>query len=143
MSDLATAKAHLNGHSICLCKSGEWFTDDGRGISPMMRFLGENRDLRGYAVADVIVGKAAAMLFVKAGIAAVYGEVMSKAAKAYLETHLIPCEAKTLTEFIINRKGDGFCPMEQTVAAIDDPDEAYSALKEKIKQMTTPAQDHP
>ena len=40
MSDLAAAKEHLNGHSICLCKSGEWFTDDGRGISPMMRFLG-------------------------------------------------------------------------------------------------------
>ena len=140
MSDLDIAKEHLNGHSICLCKNGEWFTDDGGGISPMMRFLGENRDLRGYAGADVIVGKAAAMLFVKSGIAAVYGEVMSKAAKAYLEERRIPCETDTLTEYIINRKGDGFCPMEQTVAAIDDPDDGYRALKEKIKQMKTPVQ---
>ena len=135
MSDLATAKEHLAGHAICLCKNGEWITDDGRGISPMMRFLGENRDLRGYAAADVIVGKAAAMLFVRAGIVAVYGEVMSKAAKKYLEERQIFCEYTTLTDAIINRKGDGLCPMEQTVAAIGDPDEGYKALKEKIRSM--------
>ncbi len=70
MTDLDTAKAHLSGHSLCLCKDGAWFTDDGRGISPMLRLIGENRGLRGYAAADIIVGKAAAMLFVKAGIAA-------------------------------------------------------------------------
>ncbi len=91
MTDLDTAKAHLSGHSLCLCKDGAWFTDDGRGISPMLRLIGENRGLRGYAAADIIVGKAAAMLFVKAGVAAVYGEVMSKAGKAYLEAHGIPC----------------------------------------------------
>ena len=68
MTDLDTAKAHLSGHSLCLCKDGAWFTDDGRGISPMLRLIGENRGLRGYAAADIIVGKAAAMLFVKAGI---------------------------------------------------------------------------
>ncbi len=76
MTDLDTAKAHLSGHSLCLCKDGAWFTDDGRGISPMLRLIGENRGLRGYAAADIIVGKAAAMLFVKAGIAAVYGKVI-------------------------------------------------------------------
>ncbi len=47
MTDLDTAKAHLSGHSLCLCKDGAWFTDDGRGISPMLRLIGENRGLRG------------------------------------------------------------------------------------------------
>lgn len=135
MTDLETAKAHLSGHSLCLCKDGAWFTDDGRGISPMLRLLGENRDLRGYAAADSIVGKAAAMLFVKAGIAAVYGEVMSGAGRAYLEAHGIPCAYGVLTEKIINRKGDGICPMEQAVAELDDADEGYRALCDKLNSL--------
>lgn len=43
----------------------------------MMRFIAEGRDLSGCSAADVIVGKASAMLFVKAGINEVYGKVMS------------------------------------------------------------------
>jgi len=135
MTDLDTAKAHLSGHSLCLCRDGAWFTDDGRGISPMLRLLGENRDLRGYAAADIIVGKAAAMLFVKAGIAAVYGEVMSAGGRATLEAHGIPCTFGVLTEKIINRRGDGICPMEQAVAAIDNIDEACRALCEKLHSL--------
>ena len=101
----------------------------------MMRFLAERLDLRGYSVADVIVGKAAAMLFVKSGISEVYGEVMSEAGSAYLQEHEIPCTYGTLTEKIINRKGDGICPMEQTVAELDNPEEGYKALKERMTQL--------
>ncbi len=114
MTDIEIAKRNLEGHSICLCKNGEFFTDDGRGISPMMRFISQGLDLDGYSAADVIVGKAAAMLFVKAKIASVYGY-------------------KELTGKIINRRGDGVCPMEQTVENIDDCDAAYNALREKMK----------
>ena len=135
MTDLENAKANLDGHSICLCRDGEIITDDGRGISPMMRFLTEGKDLEGYAAADFIVGKAAAMLFAKAGVSAVYGKVMSGSAKAFLEAHSIPCEWETLTEKIINRAGTGICPMEQTVAGIDDVEEACSALAEKLSEM--------
>lgn len=135
MTDIEIAKANLNGHSICLCKDGEWFTDDGRGISPMMRFLAEGRELSGYSVANVIVGKAAAMLFVKAGIREVCGEVMSVAAREYLKSRDIRCEYSILTEKIINRKGDGICPMEQAVADIDDPDEGYRALQKRMSEL--------
>lgn len=139
MTDLETAKAHLSGHSLCLCKDGAWFTDDGRGISPMLRLLGENRDLRGYAAADSIVGKAAAMLFVKAGIAAVYSEVMSEAGRAYLEAHGIPCAFGTQTKSVINRKGDGICPMEQAVAELDDAEAGYAALRDKLNSLKNKA----
>lgn len=135
MTDLELAKANLNHHSICLCKGGEIITDDGRGISPMMRFIHEGRDLSGCSVADVIVGKAAAMLFVKAGVAAVFGRVMSTAGRDYLREHNIPCSRDTLTERIINRRGDDICPMEKTVAELDDVEEAYLALKAKLTEM--------
>ena len=132
MTDLDIAKANLKGHSICLCRDGEIITDDGRGISPMMRFINEGRDLSGYSVADVIVGKAAAMLFVKAGIAEVYGKVISTAGRDHLIRHNIPRSWDTLTENIINRNGDDICPMEKTVSEISDAEEGYEALKEKL-----------
>lgn len=132
MTDLETAKAHLDGHSICLCKDGDHFTDDGRGISPMMRFIAQGKDLKGYAAADMIVGKAAAMLFVKAGITAVYGKTMSLGAKGFLKQHGIDCTFDTLTEKIINRQGTDICPMEKTVAQINDVGEAYDALKKAL-----------
>lgn len=135
MTDIEIAKRNLEGHSICLCKNGEFFTDDGRGISPMMRFIAQGRDLDGYSAADVIVGKAAAMLFVKAKIASVYGVVMSKSAAEFLEKNNTPFSYKELTGKIINRRGDGVCPMEQTVENIDDCNIAYNALREKLKTM--------
>ena len=132
MTDLETAKANLAGHSICLCRDGDIITDDGRGISPMMRFIAEGRDLSGWSAADVIVGKAAAMLFVKAGIISVYGKVTSTAGRDYLILHEIPCSWDTLTENIIDRSGDDICPMEKTVADICDTDEGYEALRSKL-----------
>ena len=64
MTDLELAKRNLAGHTICLCKDGKLLTSDKRGISPMMDFIEEGRDVTGYSVADKIVGKAAAFLFV-------------------------------------------------------------------------------
>ena len=135
MNDIEIAIKNLNGHSICLCRSGRIFTDDGRGISPMMRFIDENKDLCGYSVADVIVGKTAAILFVKAGISAVHGKVMSESGKAYLESHSIPCTYDILTKRIINRHGTDICPMEKTVAEIDDAETGYIALKSRLNEI--------
>lgn len=49
----------------------------------MMRFLAGGRDLTGYAAADVIVGKAAAVFFAEAGIIAVYGKSHAKISKVF------------------------------------------------------------
>ena len=140
MSDLERAMDTLSSHSICLCKGGAVLTDDGRGISPMMKFLAEGRDLSGYSAADQIVGKAAALLFLKAGICAVYGKVMSQAAKTLLESRGIPVRCEILTERIINRQGTGICPMEETVADTNDADAAYVLLRGKLNAMR--AQKH-
>lgn len=135
MTDLEYAKAALEGHSLCLCRNGITLTDDGRGISPMMQHIAAGDDLRGYAAADVIVGKAAAMLFVKAGIVRVYGKTMSEGGKQYLEAHGIPCEYSTLTDRIINRDGTDICPMERTVLDIDDCEAGYLALRARLDSM--------
>ena len=135
MTDLERAVAGLEGHSICLCRGEELLTDDGRGISPMVRFIGEGRELSGWSAADVIVGKAAAALFVKAGVRAVCGVVMSAAGEEYLKAHGVEASYGTLTERIMNRRGTGICPMEQAVSGIDDAGECYRVLCDRLAQM--------
>lgn len=135
MTDIENAKANLNGHSICLCRGGDIIVDDGRGISPMIRLIKEGTDLTGYSAADIIVGKAAALLFLKAGIAEVYGKVMSASAKNILSENGVSCSFDTLTDRIINRAGKDICPMEKTVADIDLPEEAFDALCRRLEEL--------
>ena len=132
MIDLNIAKNGLEGHSICLCKGGERIVRDERGISPMMNLIASGAELAGYSVADVVVGKAAALLFVKCKIKSVFAKVLSSGAKRILELYGVAYECETLTERIINRAGTDTCPMEKAVADTDDPEEAYVLLKNQL-----------
>ena len=132
MKDIELARLSLEGHSIALCRMNEIITSDKRGIAPMMDFIAEGKDLRGFSVADTVVGRAAAMLFVRAGIKDVYARTLSIGGKEFLEAHGINVTFSELTENIMNRIGTGICPMEETVKNIDDPDEGYSALAAKL-----------
>jgi len=40
----------------------------------------------------------------------------------------IPLEHGEMVEYILNRAGDGLCPFERRVSAIDDPAEAAAVL---------------
>ena len=135
MTDIELAKENLDGHTLCLCKDGKLIFSEKRGIAPMMGFIADGTELNGYSVADIVVGKAAALLFVKSGIKSVFAKTLSESGKSVLEKYGIPCEYDTLTEKIINRDGTDICPMEKTVLNVDDPEQAYSLLKEKLKLM--------
>ena len=132
MTDIEAAKHNLEGHTICLCKGGNCLFSEKRGIAPMMDFIADGVNLAGYSVADLIVGKAAALLFVKCGIVSVYAKTLSKGGKEVLEKHGVPCEYGVLTDRIINRAGTDTCPMEKTVAGVDDAEEGYVLLKNKL-----------
>ena len=130
------AKDYLTGSVSCVLKRGdELLLSQQSGIRPMLDWIGEGRDLQGFDAADKIVGKAAAMLFVKAGIRAVYAAVLSRPGKEYLERHGIAVTYDTLTERIINRRGDGLCPMEETVLHIHAAEEGYAALVKKAEEL--------
>lgn len=131
MRDIERAKALLDPNTCVLCKGDCIYTSQKTGISPMLDWLSEKTDLCGFSAADKIVGKAAALLFVLAGVCEVYGEVMSEAGYHTLRAHGIPCTYGTLTPYIIDRQGTGMCPMEETVQEIDDPKAAFAALLKK------------
>ena len=144
MSDIERAKAALRGHSVAVCRAGEVMTRDGRGIAPLLAIASEESALRGASVADLIVGKAAALLMARAGVSEVYAEVMSEAGERTLSEHDIPHSCGLLVPYIIDRTGKDVCPMERAVADVSDPAEAYAVLSarlEELKRARTARQD--
>lgn len=101
---------------------------EGSGVKPILDLLEEDA-LKDALVADKIIGRAAAAACVLGGAKKVSAIVMSKGAKAFLNAHGIPARAEQLVPVIINRKGDGPCPMEERVRHLSDPREMVEALK--------------
>ena len=108
--------------------------ETGRGVAPMIR-LYEDGALQGAYVVDKIVGKAAAMLMTLGGVSGCYALTVSRAALDWFVGHGIPVEYEVCAEYIVNRAGDGICPMEQTVKELTDATEALAALKQKIADL--------
>ncbi len=104
------------------------------GIAHLIRLYDEGI-LEGTFVADTIIGKAAAMIFDLAGVTGCYGQTMSDAAKKYLEEKGIDATYGERTKAIQNRKGDGMCPMEETVQHIENSQEAVEKLRKKIEEL--------
>lgn len=137
MSNIERAKQLLiTGNYTCvLCKEQTVYTSTKNGISPILDFIDSKTDLNNFSAADKIVGKAAAMLFIIAGVSEIYAEVMSNSAVEILKKYNIAFSYKVLTDKIINRKGNGICPMEETVAEINNMSAALYAIRQKREQL--------
>lgn len=134
--DLNIAKSRLiKDKTLVIVKGDECLSFTLDGIKPLIKVLNENINVEGYSLADKIIGKAQAMLIVKAKIKEVYTKVLSENGQKILEKYHIPYEYEILTKEIINRKGDDICPMEKAVKDIDDIEEAYQILKKKTLEM--------
>lgn len=135
MSDIDRAKLLYGrgGYTCVLAKRDRVYTSSERGVAPLVKYAQSRAEFCGFSAADKIVGKAAALLYVYLGVGYVYAEVMSRSAAEILNRYGIGFECGTFAENIINRRGDGVCPMEQAVADVNDPKEAFILIEDKIK----------
>ena len=138
MDCLEEAKFLLSetGCTCVLCSQDAVLTDNRRGIRPLLDLLENNTDVTGYAVADKVVGKAAAYLYCLLKIGSLYAGVISEPALAVLHQQGISVEYGTIVPAIQNRSGDGFCPMERAVLNINTADAALPALYHALEQLT-------
>lgn len=135
MTDIQRAITLLEGNSCAMVRGQSSITSKEKGIAPVLNLMKEGFDLSEFSIADKIVGRAVAFLYIKAGVKEVYGETMAVGADKLLQQHGIPHTYKTLAEQIINHAGDGICPMEEAVLNIVDPEEAFIAINRKAKNM--------
>ena len=138
-TNLQTCKDILleNKQLTCVVKNGEvLLRSEARGIAPLLGWLeADSNALLGACIADKVIGKAAAMLMVYGGAARVYAAVISEPAADCFEKNGLPYTYDRKVEHIVNRAGDGMCPMEQCCLTIDSPEEAYRVLRQKLADM--------
>lgn len=131
---LATAR-----YTCVLCSNGKVLTDDRRGVKPLLDLWDNATDVTGFAAADKVVGKAAALLYCLMGIRCLYAGVISQGALAVLQQHSVEVEYGCLVPQIQNRRNDGICPLERAVWDIQDPGAALPIIKRTLaEQMKQP-----
>lgn len=118
----------LQEHSLVVYKNLKISYYEGRGISPLMKYL-EKSDFKGAYVADKRIGKASALLLTYGNVKEVYTPVISKPAIEVFKKHNIKFSALKIVDNILNRNLTDLCPMEKKVQNIDDPKKAYELFK--------------
>lgn len=137
VTDRLISLVEAGGYTLALSDGTETLTDSRRGIRPLMDLYDSGKSVRGWQAADKIVGRAAAILYSRLGVAGVYASVISKDALSVLRGCGIAVEYGVLTERIINRSGTGICPMEETISGISDFDECIYKLRIKLDEISS------
>ena len=131
MNDIQQARKLLEeGHSLAIVNDGVCiYTGKGSWIHPIVEayeVLGDA--LHGAAVADRIIGKAAAILCIRGRVGQVYTPIASRAAVEAFTRAGIPMTCDTQVEGIMSRSGTGLCLAEKALMDLEELDEAFYAL---------------
>lgn len=132
-----TAKDILleNGYTCVLCSDVAEYHSTLRGVKPLIEFLESGKDFNGFCAADKTVGAGAAHLYVLLGVKSVWANIISQAGKKVLEQNGIEMFCENIVPFIINRSGDGICPIETAVKDITCSKQALETIKETLKKL--------
>ena len=135
--DLQIAKEQLQkgGFTCVLCLDGQVVTSTYRGVKPLLSWLEKPALAKGFSAADKVVGKATAYLYILLGAKAVHAGVMSQSALQVLKEGDIAASFDTLVPYIVNRQGDGMCPMEAATLDVDTPADALAAVKNTLAKL--------
>lgn len=122
-------------HTIVVENGNKVFTSHERGVKPLLYLLTSDATfLRGASVADKVVGKAAALLMALGEIKEVHTGIISEPAIEVFENHNITYSFDKKVKRIVNRTGDGLCPMETLCIDVENPREAFEKIRDFIKR---------
>lgn len=139
MTDWERVKEVLlqNGHTCVLCKGSVMHTSDERGVLPLIAFHTSGKSYAEFSAADKTVGAGAAYMYVLLGVVAVWAKVISQDAVHILKENGIHIFYDEKVPFIINRTGDGRCPMEVCVQGAENAEEAFVRMQAVLKKINT------
>lgn len=117
------------GYSLVIQNDG-LHTYTGRGVSDLYKIYSREKELlQGASVADKIVGKGAAALMALGGVSEVITDVISSSALSLLDTCGVSVRFQKEVPAIINRKGDGICPVEELCKDCRTPEECLPLIE--------------
>ncbi len=136
MENMEFARQKLNEGCTCAAYNGkELLFSHKRGVAPLLQWLEEGRSLEGYSIADKVIGKGAAFLYLLLGAKKLYAQVISIPALELLRDHGVEITYDQCVPAIRNRDNTGFCPIETAVLDCADPKQALTLIKEKLKAL--------
>lgn len=138
MKDLKIAKETLiDGlFTLAYSKDGQVFTEKERGVKPLIKLYESKKDYSLYSFADKVVGKGAGFLYLLLNVKKLHALVISKPAYTLLKNNGVTVFYDEIVDNIINRNGDGICPIEQSVLNENDKFIAYEKIKQKLKTLS-------
>ena len=127
---------HRGGYSCVIRKGNDTRTFNQRGVADLWQLCqGEEHFLRGAHIADKVIGKGAAALMIYGGACEVYADVISHPALALLQEHGIEVSYREMTDRIVNRRGDGLCPVETLCVDLNTIDEMVETISNFINNL--------
>lgn len=122
------------GNSLMIYRDDKLiFESDLGGIRPHLKAIDElGAGLHGTLMVDKILGRAAAFLVIYSKAAEAITNIVSSPGKEVLEAHNLKFSFREEVPHIKMENGVIFCPFERMVQGIDDPEEAYQAMVEKM-----------
>ncbi len=137
MNDLELAKRILKENDLTLIfvKDGKIiFEGKSEGMRDLVLVVDKFRDkLKNSSVADSIVGKAAASLFIFSGVDSVFAGKISETAADTLKEKNIYFEYDEIVEKILSKEGTDICPFDKIALPIKSPEEVYRKIKLFLK----------
>ena len=133
MQDLERARLRLEEKNLSLVvvKNGKViFETESHGIKGFLEateLLG--KELIGSSVADRVVGRAVALLFVYFRVSAVFAVIISMEGVRVLEDNNVFYQFEKCVPNILNQKRNDICPFEKLALTFTTPEEAYMKLR--------------
>ena len=132
----AIALLKREGYTLLLYSGEESIHSRERGVAPLLSLLDSGRDVRAMCAVDKVVGRAAAFLYIALGITVLHAVTVSESALRLLSAHSILVSYEVLVPRILNRAGNGYCPMESAVLSETDVKAAIKKIRETRKALS-------
>ena len=133
MDDLELAENELKSRNVNLVivkDGGVLYRSTASGMKGLLEAIEKyDGNLARSAVADKIIGRAAVMLCIYSKVKSVFAMTMTEGALILLKKKRVAHKFETLVHRLVNNQGRGICPFERAIKDIDDPEEAFKALK--------------
>lgn len=123
------------GNTCALVGESETLSSVKRGVAPLLAWLDDRKNCEGLFAADKVVGRAAAFLYILLKVDGVHALVISESAEEVFVRFGMPYSFEEKVPAIRNRARDGFCPMEQAVLGIENPTDALTAIRKRLKEL--------
>ena len=125
----------LGDYTCVLFNGTQKHYSNQKGVRPLIEFLESNIDFSDYCAADKVVGAGAAHLYVLLKVKSVWANVISSPAKEIFMSNNIAIFFESEVPHIINRTGDGICPIEECVTGITNSNAALEAIQKRLKEL--------